>query len=212
MAKRFIDTGLFDDDWFMNLSKDAKILWIYFLTKCDHAGMLKLNARLCEVQTGIKDLNGTIKLLGNRIITVSERLYFIPKFLQYQYPGFPYSKAKAQLSAIEILTKHGLFIDGKLTVAELLTNSYSNGNGNGNGNKKKESEEKTKFIPPTLEEVKKYFAEKGYKDSIAVRAFESYNVAGWVDSKGQKILNWKQKMINVWFRDEHKITKSEMVY
>jgi len=212
MAKRFIDTGLFDDDWFMELAKDAKILWIYFLTKCDHAGMLKLNARLCEVQTGIKDLNGTIKLLGNRIITVSERLYFIPKFLQYQYPGFPYSKAKAQLSAIEILTKHGLFIDGKLTVAELLTNSYSNGNGNGNGNKKKESEEKTKFIPPTLEEVKKYFAEKGYKDSIAVRAFESYNVAGWVDSKGQKILNWKQKMINVWFRDEHKITKSEMVY
>jgi len=210
MAKRFIDTGLFDDDWFMELAKDAKILWIYFLTKCDHAGMLKLNARLCEVQTGIKDLNGTIKLLGNRIITVSERLYFIPKFLQYQYPGFPYSKAKAQLSAIEILTKHGLFIDGKLTVAELLTNSYSNGNGN--GNKKKESEEKTKFIPPTLEEVKKYFAEKGYKDSIAVRAFESYNVAGWVDSKGQKILNWKQKMINVWFRDEHKITKSEMVY
>jgi hypothetical protein len=210
MAKRFIDTGLFDDDWFMELAKDAKILWIYFLTKCDHAGMLKLNARLCEVQTGIKDLNGTIKLLGNRIITVTERLYFIPKFLQYQYPGFPNSKAKAQLSAIEILTKHGLFIDGKLTVSELLTNSYSNGNGN--GNKKKESEEKTKFIPPTLEEVKKYFAEKGYKDSIAVRAFESYNVAGWVDSKGQKILNWKQKMINVWFRDEHKITKSEMVY
>jgi hypothetical protein len=210
MAKRFIDTGLFDDDWFMELAKDAKILWIYFLTKCDHAGMLKLNARLCEVQTGIKDLNGTIKLLGNRIITVTERLYFIPKFLQYQYPGFPNSKAKAQLSAIEILTKHGLFIDGKLTVSELLTNSYSNGNGN--GNKKKESEEKTKFIPPTLEEVKKYFAEKGYKDSIAVRAFESYNVAGWVDSKGQKILSWKQKMINVWFRDEHKITKSEMVY
>ena len=212
MAKRFIDTGLFDDDWFMELAKDAKILWIYFLTKCDHAGLIKLNPKLCEIQTGVKDISGTIKQLGNRIVTVTERLYFIPKFLQYQYPGFPNSKAKAQLSAIEILTKHGLFIDGKLTVAELLTNSYSNGNGNGNGNKKKESEEKTKFIPPTLEEVKKYFAEKGYKDSIAVRAFESYNVAGWVDSKGQKILNWKQKMVNVWFRDEHKITKSGMVY
>ena len=212
MAKRFIDTGLFDDDWFMELAKDAKILWIYFLTKCDHAGLIKLNPKLCEIQTGVKDISGTIKQLGNRIVTVTERLYFIPKFLQYQYPGSPNSKAKAQLSAIEILTKHGLFIDGKLTVAELLTNSYSNGNGNGNGNKKKESEEKTKFIPPTLEEVKKYFAEKGYKDSIAVRAFESYNVAGWVDSKGQKILNWKQKMVNVWFRDEHKITKSGMVY
>lgn len=131
MAKRFIDTGLFDDDWFMELTKDAKILWIYFLTKCDHAGMLKLNVKLCELQTGIKDLNGVIKQLGNRIVTVSERLYFIPKFLQYQYPGFPYSKAKAQLSAIEILTKYGIFKNGELTVSELLLNSYSNNNSYG---------------------------------------------------------------------------------
>lgn len=135
MAKRFIDTGLFDDDWFMDLGKDAKILWLYFLTKCDHAGMLRMNEKLCTVQTSIKDLPETIKQLGNRIITVSERLYFIPKFLQYQYPGFPDSKAKAQLSAIEILSKYGLFKEGKLTVTELLPNSYGKGKGKGKGNK-----------------------------------------------------------------------------
>jgi nitric oxide reductase large subunit len=31
-------------------------------------------------------------------------------------------------------------------------------------------------------------------------------VANWVDSKGSKIRNWKQKMINVWFKDENKTT------
>ena len=135
MAKRFIDTGLFDDDWFMELSKEAKILWIYFLTKCDHAGMIKLNEKLCEVQTGIKNIHTVIEQLGNRIITVNERLYFIPKFLQYQYPGFPDSKAKAQLSAIEILSKYGLFKEGNLTVTEPLPNGYSNNNNKGNGKK-----------------------------------------------------------------------------
>ena len=72
MAKRFIDTGLFDDDWFMELTKDAKILWLFLLTKCDHAGILKLNPKLCQLQTGIKDLDEILKQLGNRIVTVSE--------------------------------------------------------------------------------------------------------------------------------------------
>ena len=61
MSKRFIDTGLFDDPWFMDLSKEAKILWMYFITKCDHAGLLHLNNKLCIVQTGTKDLDKIIK-------------------------------------------------------------------------------------------------------------------------------------------------------
>ena len=141
MAKRFIDTALFDDDWFMDLSKDAKLLWIYFITKCDHAGMLKLNIKLCKVQTDIKDLNETIILLGNRLVTVSEHLYFIPKFIEFQYPGFPNSKAKAQISAIEILKKHRLLNEDDLTVNELLGNSYSNNNSNNKDNNKEKREE-----------------------------------------------------------------------
>lgn len=131
MAKRFIDTGLFDDDWFMELSKDGKLLWLYFITKCDHAGMIKVNEKLCKVQTDIKDISGTIKDLGNRIVTVSEHLYFIPKFIEFQYPGFPNSAVRQQHSALEILMKHGLIKDGKLTLPEELPYSYENGSGSG---------------------------------------------------------------------------------
>ena len=130
MSKRFIDTGVFDDDWFMDLSKDAKLLWIYFITKCDHAGILKLNEKLCKVQTDIKDLNAIIKQLGNRLVTVSEHLYFIPKFIEFQYPGFPNSKVRQQQSAVDILVKYGLFDKDKLTVSEQLVNSYVNDNVN----------------------------------------------------------------------------------
>ncbi len=130
MAKRFIDTGLFDDDWFMDLSKDAKLLWIYFITKCDHAGTIKLNEKLCKVQTDIKDLESIIKQLGNRLVTVSEHIYFIPKFIEYQYPGFPNSKVRQQQSAVEILVKYGLFDKEKLTLIKQLNNSYEHDTGN----------------------------------------------------------------------------------
>lgn len=70
-------------------------------------------------------------------------------------------------------------------------------------NKKKYNSDKKKFQPPTLEEVQNYFREKGYKN--AEKAFEYYDAAGWVDSNGNKIKNWKQKMIGVWFREENRI-------
>lgn len=71
-------------------------------------------------------------------------------------------------------------------------------------NKKKGSRETTSFTPPSIEQVTLYFMENGYLESAAKKAFEYYNSSGWKDSKGNKVKNWKQKMISVWFRDEHK--------
>jgi len=156
MSKRFIDTRIFDDDWFMDLSKDSKLLWLYFITKCDHAGMIKLNMKLCKLQTDIKDLDENIIQLGNRIITVSEHLYFIPKFIEFQYPGFPNSKAKAQISAIEILKKYNLLNEEDLTVIEQLPNSYNNNNNNGYNNdngKSKKAEFDFSFVASSYLEI-----------------------------------------------------------
>ena len=57
MAKRFIDTLIFDDEWFCELSKDSKLFFIYFITKCDHAGILRFNKSLCKFQTGITNFD-----------------------------------------------------------------------------------------------------------------------------------------------------------
>jgi len=73
--------------------------------------------------------------------------------------------------------------------------------------KVKESKEniKKQFIPPLLSEVESYFEENGYKKEVAKRAWMGYDAAGWHDSKGKQVLNWKQKMIQVWFSEENKI-------
>jgi hypothetical protein len=78
-------------------------------------------------------------------------------------------------------------------------------------NHKKENIKKTKvekvFIPPIIDEVITYFTDNGYTEESARRAFKYYNEAAWKDSRGKQVLNWKQKMISVWFKDENKTQK-----
>lgn len=129
MAKRFIDTEMFKDEWFCDLSKDCKLFFVYFITSCDHAGVLKLNKKLAEFQTGLKNIDTLIKELGNCLVTVGNGIYFMPKFIKFQYPNFPQSSVKQQDSALKILKSFG-FWDDKLnslvTVSKELPDSYVN--------------------------------------------------------------------------------------
>lgn len=63
---------------------------------------------------------------------------------------------------------------------------------------------KSVFISPELFEVEEYFIENGFDKILADKFFKSYSVANWYDSKGNPVKNWKQKAINVWFKDENK--------
>lgn len=76
--------------------------------------------------------------------------------------------------------------------------------------KVKESKEDIGFIPPSVSDVQEYFKENGYSVESAKRAHEYYHVSNWIDSKGNEVKNWKQKMNSVWFKDEHK-AKTETV-
>jgi hypothetical protein len=205
MSKRFIDTNLFSDEWFNELSKDCKLFFIYHITTCDHAGILKLNKKLCEFQTGIKSIETVIKELGNSYITLKEGVYWMPKFLKFQYPNFPKSNVRQQQGAINILLTYGINtenINTYLTVNKELPNSYVHDSDNESVSVTGKNMDK--FIPPTLQETINFFVVKGFTQELATRAWESYNVAEWVDSQGKKIKNWKQKMLQVWMREDNR--------
>lgn len=58
----------------------------------------------------------------------------------------------------------------------------------------KENIKKKDFIPPTLKEVEEYIKSKNL--NINSKTFyEYFNVSNWVDGKGNKVRNWKQKLI-----------------
>jgi hypothetical protein len=68
----------------------------------------------------------------------------------------------------------------------------------------KEKKRKEIVYTPTIDEVELYFKDNGYTKESAIKAYNFYDVANWVDSKGNKVKNWKQKMQGVWFKDENK--------
>lgn len=79
------------------------------------------------------------------------------------------------------------------------------------GKERKRKESKVKeLIAPSLLEVETYFEENGYKKEIGKKAWMGYDVANWINSQGKPVLNWKQTMINVWFKEEHKINGSKI--
>lgn len=51
-----------------------------------------------------------------------------------------------------------------------------------------------RFTPPTLEEIEKYCKER--KNNVdAKKFFDYFSASDWVDSKGNPVRNWKQKVI-----------------
>lgn len=74
--------------------------------------------------------------------------------------------------------------------------------------KEKETHSRKKqkvFTPPSKDEVVTYFVDKGFPQSLGEQAFEYYHVSDWVDGRGRKVVNWKQKMISAWMKDELKV-------
>lgn len=59
---------------------------------------------------------------------------------------------------------------------------------------KRESKSKNIFIPPTLEEVEEYIKSRN-SNVDAKKFFDYFNTGNWTDSKGNKVKNWKQKVI-----------------
>jgi len=63
------------------------------------------------------------------------------------------------------------------------------------------------FKPPTLEEVEEYCLERN--NNIDAKAFYDYfNEGNWIDSKGNKVKNWKQKIIT-WEKNNKNINKKD---
>lgn len=58
---------------------------------------------------------------------------------------------------------------------------------------KRKSKRKT-FTPPTLQEIKNYVKEKNLK--VEAEQFYNYFTEGnWIDSKGNHVKSWKQKIL-----------------
>ena len=112
MAKRFITTDLFSEDWFLELSTETKLFWIYAFLNCDHAGVLRANIRPFNALNGLSvELDTVLDEINHqkqRIQKLTDRTLFIVGFVQFQYGRELNPQNRVHKSVLEIFEKHGI--------------------------------------------------------------------------------------------------------
>lgn len=111
MAKRFTDTEKWGKGWFCKLSPMEKLVWLYLLDTCDHAGVWHgAFGRLGnDLVTSVSppDLE---RMFSKQLHKISDEKYFIPSFVEFQYKLEKFTdlnpENKAHASVIAILRKY----------------------------------------------------------------------------------------------------------
>ena len=117
MAKRFVDTDLFRKPLVRGLATPYKLLWVYLLCECDHAGVWDVELDVASMRLGSKmDEAKCLTALGASVVPIDGgRKWWIPEFVAFQYGDLnPANKVHA--SVLAILARYS--IDPSLTKKE----------------------------------------------------------------------------------------------
>lgn len=111
MAKRLTDTDKWKKPFLRGLDAPCKLLWFYICDDCDHAGIWNVDMEVAQIRTGEKiDQDHAIEMLGGKITVFDDgKKWFVPSFIEFQYPGGLNPGNKVHDSVIQILNKYNLF-------------------------------------------------------------------------------------------------------
>ena len=148
---------------------------------------------------------------------------------------FPYLSKKQIETALNKLREEGILLTGNYNQLKydrtlwyaITEKGYSillrgemditsRGNGNDievtpipNINTNNKPNNNNRFIPPTFEEVEEYCRIRGNKVD-AKKFYDYFDAGNWTDAKGNKVKNWKQKLIT-WEAYNNETTKRDTV-
>lgn len=109
MAKRMTDTDKWKKPFIKGLDTPCKLLWVYLLDECNHAGIWQVEFEIAELRIGEKyNPDEVLKLFNDHIVVFSNgEKWFIPDFINFQY-GKLNEKNKPHNSVIQVLKKYNL--------------------------------------------------------------------------------------------------------
>lgn len=187
MAKRFTDTDKWKKPFIRKLQTPYKILWLYILDECDHAGVWQVDFDVARIKTGEHTINEHDALIafGDRVIVNNDK-WFINDFVEFQYgelnPG-----NRVHKSVIDIIEK---FKNKPLTSPLKGAKDKD----------KDKDKDKNKDNIPAWDDFFEYTKTLPiYKTGLdySIRAkYNSWVSDGWKDGNGNKIINWKTKIQN----------------
>lgn len=107
MAKRFIDTDIFKKKSIRGLDAPYKLLYIYIITDCSHAGIWEVNLDVAELKLGFKfPEKETVRKMGDTITVFDDgSKWYINSFIEFQY-GELNPQNRAHKSVLDQLGKY----------------------------------------------------------------------------------------------------------
>jgi len=203
MAKRFIETQIFEKELLSTLEAPYKLLFFYYITKCDHAGILDHHA--LKLASFILDHTYTVEAVDNafngKLITIGKK-WFMPSFVSFQY-GELNEANRAHNSVIKLLSKHSI-CSKSLQFKPLI--SPLQGAKDKDKDKDKDKVNKT-FTEPTANEVLEYGQTLKPPFTNAENFVDFYESKGWVVGKN-KMKSWKAAVRNWQKREVEKTSQN----
>lgn len=117
MARRFTDTEKWKKPFIRGLQGAYKLLWLYICDDCDHAGIWQVDIDVAKIRIG-EDINAkdALCLFGDKVISFDNGTkWFIPSFIEFQYPSGLNPSNNAHSGVIRVLEKYNLLKNKPLT-------------------------------------------------------------------------------------------------
>jgi len=109
MAKRLTDTEKWRDEWFGSLNNDYRIVWLYLVDSCTHAGVWKKDFRGLNFNCNTNFTEAEIlEVFGSRLVDRGN-FFFIPKFVKFQYSQGLGSNKPVIVSVVKELKNNNLY-------------------------------------------------------------------------------------------------------
>lgn len=157
--------------------------------------------------------------INERMVEIVDEIYCLTNFMMYQnQEGLEKIREQKRIAqakwrerkkqglvgniveSTNLSTDHLLSNSISNSISDFNSNSISNKRENIEDSKEKENKKEKKprakkeFVPPTYEQVVEYARSRNRED-LARKFFDYFDTGEWIDSKGNKVRNWKQKFI-----------------
>ena len=194
MAKRFTDNNKWKKKWYKDLPMEYKLLWLYILDDCDHAGIWEVDLDVAQLRIHPTP-DGKVTFLENECEEIFQdqivsfrngEKWFIPDFITYQYGKLSPSNRVHQ-SVIQLLQKYNLY-ESAIDLEYIKEKKI------------------IKFAKPNIQDITEYCLERN--NNVDAESFYNYYESkGWCVGKSP-MKDWKA-CVRTWEKNNYSNNKSD---
>lgn len=189
--KRVSKTNKWQDDFFIKLHPNAKILLVYLYDNCNDSGFIDATFKLWSVQLNmdVEHIKKSLMALKPSLLSDTKKKLFIKDFLLHQ-EKLPLDKSNKEHQWIINKLESNL---PKFNNAKEISRILDKVIDSSVVEKKQVGKKKEKFVVPEYKEWEKYYLEvkPDAEEEKIKNLYDHYISVGWVTSSKTPIVDWQ---------------------